>query len=193
MTTLNNKTLYAEPLTESEYNEHVCNCDGEAALYVGTYGKYNAGSIDGAWVNIESFDDKEEFFDFCRRLHADEHDPEFMYQDFEGFPKSWYSESCMGDKIDRIIEWAQLDEDEKEIIEEYWDEAGGDEDEEFQDILDKCVYHGDNCNDYYDELADLCFEDNKAWEKMQCYFDWEKWRRDCSYDYTETSNCIFQI
>lgn len=193
MITGNNKIFYAEPLTESEYNEHVCNCDGEPALYVGTYGKYNGGSIDGAWVNIESFDDSEEFFSFCRRLHADERDPEYMYQDFEGFPKAWYSESGMGDKIDRIIEWAQLDEDEKEICKEYWDEVGGDEDEEFSDILDKCIYHGDNCNDYYDELADLCFGGNECWERMQYFFDWEKWYRSCSYEYTETSNCIFQM
>lgn len=193
MTTGNNKIFYAEPLTESEYNEHVCNCDGEAALYVGTYGKYNDGSIAGAWVNIESFDDSDKFYEFCRRLHADERDPEYMYQDFEGFPESWYDESCMRDKIDRIIEWSQLDEEEKEICLEYWDEAGGDDGEEFLDILDKCVYHGNDCNDYYDELAKLSFSDFKGWERMQYYFDWEKWRRECSWDYTETSNCIFQM
>ena len=31
------------------------------AVYVGTYGKYNGGSLQGEWVNLTDFDSKEEF------------------------------------------------------------------------------------------------------------------------------------
>ena len=51
-------------------------------IYVGTYHKYNNGSIDGAWINVTDLD-KEEFLEKCQELHQDEEDPEFMYQDWE--------------------------------------------------------------------------------------------------------------
>lgn len=47
-------------------------------IYVGTYAKYNDGSIDGKWIDISEYNTYEEFVDACRELHADEEDPEFM-------------------------------------------------------------------------------------------------------------------
>ena len=69
-------------------------------LYVGTYAKYNAGSIAGAWLDLDKFKDAEEFEATCRRLHKDERDPEFMFQDVETDPgcdwqEGLYSESSM--------------------------------------------------------------------------------------------------
>ena len=68
-------------------------------LYVGTYAKYNNGSIAGEWVDLEQFDCKEDFYKYCKKLHKNEHDPEFMFQDFEGFPKDMYSESGIDDRL----------------------------------------------------------------------------------------------
>lgn len=62
-------------------------------VYVGTYGKYNNGSIAGAWLDLTDYSCKEEFEEACRELHSDEPDPEFMFQDFENFPREFYSES----------------------------------------------------------------------------------------------------
>lgn len=47
-------------------------------IYVGTYSKYNNGSIDGKWITISDYNTYEEFVDACRELHSDESDPEFM-------------------------------------------------------------------------------------------------------------------
>ena len=69
----------------------------EPKVYVGTYGKYNDGSIQGAWMDLLDYPDKEAFYTACRELHKDEEDPEFMFQDFECFPKQWYSESHIND------------------------------------------------------------------------------------------------
>ena len=55
-------------------------------IYVGTYAKYNSGSIFGMWIDLESVSDAYEFFEVCRALHSDEADPEFMMQDYQGFP-----------------------------------------------------------------------------------------------------------
>lgn len=38
-----------------------------ARIYVGTYAKYNDGSIEGAWLDLEDFRNKNEFeADVCR-------------------------------------------------------------------------------------------------------------------------------
>ena len=54
----------------------------ENKIYVGTYYKYNNGSIEGAWIDLENLS-KEEFYLKCKELHQEETDPEFMYQDWE--------------------------------------------------------------------------------------------------------------
>ena len=64
--------------------------DGNPSVYCGTYRKYNEGSIFGAWLDISKFSDYDEFIDVCRQLHADEEDPELMFQDYEGFPSLLY-------------------------------------------------------------------------------------------------------
>lgn len=54
----------------------------ENKIYVGTYYKYNCGSIAGAWIDLENLS-QDEFYSKCKELHKEETDPEFMYQDFE--------------------------------------------------------------------------------------------------------------
>lgn len=77
-------------------------------LYVGTYAKYNNGSIEGGWLDLDDYNDSEEFLAACRELHEDEADPEFMFQDFEGFPKSLYSESMSERELDTIFEHIEM-------------------------------------------------------------------------------------
>ena len=35
----------------------------EARVYVGTYGKYNNGSLFGAWLDLSDYSDKEDFYE----------------------------------------------------------------------------------------------------------------------------------
>ena len=63
-------------------------CDGEPSVYVGTYGKYNDGSLCGLWIDLSCFNSYDDFINFCKAIHADEEDPELMAQDFEGFSVS---------------------------------------------------------------------------------------------------------
>ncbi len=69
-------------------------------LYVGTYAKYNSGSLAGAWLDLDRFANAEEFEAACRKLHRDERDPELMFQDVETDPgcdwqEGLYSESSI--------------------------------------------------------------------------------------------------
>ena len=74
-----------------------------AAVYVGTYRKYNEGSIEGKWLHLADYTTKRKFIAACRELHSDEHDPEFMYQDVAAIPESMYSESHISDEVWHII------------------------------------------------------------------------------------------
>ena len=76
-------------------------------LYVGTYAKYNNGSIDGKWLDLNDYSNAEEFYDACSELHSDEDDPEFMFQDFEGFPSDMYSESGDVSDIYKLIDFVE--------------------------------------------------------------------------------------
>ena len=80
-----------------------------ARVYVGTYAKYNAGSLGGRWLNLSDYANKDEFMAACRELHKDEADPEFMFQDFEGVPSWLISESHIDAEV-----WSQKPEKEKE-------------------------------------------------------------------------------
>ena len=90
-------------------------------IYVGTYAKYNDGSIDGEWVDLTDFDSYDEFVEHCRELHKDEKDPEFMIQDSEGFPSRWYHESGLPseEEFDKIIAFSELDDSEKNAYDAY--------------------------------------------------------------------------
>lgn len=105
------------------------------ALYCGTYGKYNDGSISGKWLHLEDYADADEFFKACAELHKDEDDPEYMFQDFEGIPRELYGESLSTADVERIYTWLGYDEDEREIIADYWDNVSSDTDP------DDALYH----------------------------------------------------
>lgn len=77
-----------------------------AKVYVGTYKKYNEGSIFGKWIEIDNLS-YDEFVKECKNLHKDELDPEFMIQDYEEFPDGlscgeWLSESEYNDVLEAI-------------------------------------------------------------------------------------------
>lgn len=74
-----------------------------AKIYVGTYAKYNSGSINGAWLDLGDYSSAEEFLTSCADLHADEENPEFMFQDYEGFPARFYGESMSESDLDKLF------------------------------------------------------------------------------------------
>lgn len=88
---------------------------GDISVYVGTYRKYNEGSIKGAWVNMEAVRDVDQFWRICRTIHK-ERDPEFMFQDFQGFPEWLYGESMGSDEIAEILRYAHATPEERARI-----------------------------------------------------------------------------
>jgi antirestriction protein len=153
-------------------------------LYVGTYAKYNNGSIKCAWLDLEDYDSKDDFLAACAELHKDEADPEFMFQDFEGFPRAFYNESFVTDKL---FEFIQLDEYDRSLVAAYVEALGADiNDLDFDDARD--AYAGqvgyneseaDFAEQRSEELGDLP-------KDLPSYIviDWEAtWNCNLRYDY----------
>lgn len=80
----------------------------KASVYVGTYAKYNAGSIYGDWLMLSDYADIEDFYEACRELHSDEEEPEFMFQDWEEVPEGTVTECTISPAIFELME--ELDE-----------------------------------------------------------------------------------
>ena len=87
-----------------------------AAIYCGTYHKYNCGSLFGEWIQLSDFADKDEFIAYCKQLHKDEDDPELMFQDMEYIP-SWLG----GESWISPIVWDLMnaDDDDLDILGHY--------------------------------------------------------------------------
>ena len=158
-----------------------------AQVYVGTYAKYNSGSIEGAWLDCEDYNSKEEFLEACAELHKDESDPEFMYQDYEGFPERYYSES--GIDADLWDVYLKVDADEREAFEAYLSIIF---DGDYDDFRDR--YQGEFKSEvdfaYY--IVDECGMLDKVPENLKYYFDYEKYSRDLFLDgYTMENGHVF--
>lgn len=155
------------------------------AIYVGTYHKYNNGSIDGAWLDLEQFNSYDEFIEICRLLHNDEDDPEFMFQDFQGFPCEWYDESSMKENFNKILEYVQLDDDDKQIVDEYAEWCNDYDIERARDAF--CGVY-DSEEDFAEQMVNDCNDLSKM-GKLAYYFDYSKYARDLfMYDYFFSSN-----
>lgn len=129
----------------------------EIRVYVGTWGKYAGGSIDGGWVNLGDFSSPEEYHHYLRtKLHADEEDAEYMIQDLEG--PSWIREYIGEYGMNEEFVWGylNLDDYEKPIL-DGWLEVSG---EKYDDI-DEAVsdandhYSGGEGQDYDDWVCDF--------------------------------------
>ena len=165
-----------ESLKEELKNHEQTNGSDSPALYCGTYGKYNSGNLSGIWVDISTFDSYEDFENFCLAIHADEEDPELMYQDFENMPDSLYHES-MGEKgFNQIAEYCELcDEYGVEAVDDFleWDST-----EDLDNMHDAYVGVYDSREDFAREIVSDCYDIENIMGNLACYFDYEAFARD---------------
>ena len=156
-----------------------------ARIYVGTYAKYNAGSIAGAWLDLEKYADASEFYKACAELHKDEDDPEFMMQDFEGFPKAFYDECNVPDEL---FEWLALDEDDRELLEAF--QSNFYETRTIDEARECFFGQFDSDLDFaYNYIAETGFEIPPY---IEPYFDYEAFARELMHDYWEADGYYFR-
>ena len=100
---------YTPESLEEEINFQKLKCGSDSpALYCGTYGKYDEGNLRGMWVHPNTFDSYEDFLNLCKAIHADEEEPELMFQDFANIPDSLYHESMGEKEFEKIMEYCEL-------------------------------------------------------------------------------------
>ena len=162
-------------------------------LYVGTYGKYNAGSLNGAWLAPMDYDTREDFLDACYKLHADEDDPELMFQDYDGEDFGMYSEYGFSEDFWNVLKAAEKISDEDAFaafcsIFQY--ELQGKDADEIDDLFNEKYYgHFDDYDDFGREMVAIgCVE---IPDQLECYFNYEAYGRDCSYDFHEYDGYYF--
>lgn len=157
-------------------------------IYVGTYAKYNDGNLFGKWFDLEDYADRDDFYEACAELHADEEDPEFMFQDWEGILSNMISESHVSPEC-----WTLLDAYEKydeDAVNAYrycfgeWNER--DFNERYRGKYDSW---GHMAEELLEEIGQL--EEIPDWAR--CYFDYEKYANDLRIggDFTEQDGYYF--
>lgn len=156
-----------------------------AQVYVGTYEKYNAGSIAGEWINLEQIGSYDDFLTACRDLHSDEADPELMLQDFEGFPERYYSESGLDADL---WDYLALADDDKAMLEAYLD-AGFDGD--FEDAQDAFCGQFESDEDFARDMLDNTGGLDAIPDNLRHYFDYEMFARDLMFDYSASNGYYF--
>ena len=164
-------------------SKHEWKHDSESpALYCGTYGKYNSGSLRGMWVDLSTFDYYEEFEAFCLAIHADEADPELMYQDYENMPRSLYHESMGEEEFENILKYCELCDDYSvEAVDDFLEWSSSDD---LGRMHDAYVGVYDSEEDFAEEIVSDCYDLEKTMGDLACYFDYEKFARDlfmCDY------------
>ena len=168
----------------------------EARVYVGTYAKYNNGSLFGKWLDLSDYSDKDEFLEACRELHEDEEDPEFMFQDIEDIPEALISESWLSDKFFELRDAIEkLSETEQEAFFVWCDHHNSDISEEDADDLVSSFeneYQGEykDEEDYAYEIVEQCYE---LPEFAKTYFDYSAFARDLFMtDYWMDNGFVFR-
>jgi antirestriction protein len=153
------------------------------SVYVGTYGKYNSGSIAGKWLDIADYADKDEFLTVCQDLHGPG-DHEYMFQDYENCPEGMISEGHIDEDL---FAYAALDDDDKERLEGFLESFGSCG--TFEENLEKSEESGQGKHDSFEDWAREFFEEvSEIPDHLASYIDWERVASDMAYDYTQAEN-----
>jgi len=161
----------------------------EPRVYVGTYGKYNSGRIDGAWLDLQDYADAEDFYEAAKELHKDEADPELMFQDWEGIPDWAIGESWIESKYFEYLDYAKnWDEDQKDAFEQFIEYYYGSEISKLDDIDDAMSEFEERYQGKYDSVEDYArqiIDDMGGVSEIQnkeYHFDIESFARDLGFE-----------
>jgi len=157
----------------------------EFRVYVGTYGQYNAGSLIGKWVDLSDYSDKDEFLEDLENWHREhgDPDPELMFQDYEGMPDGYISESWIHADVWPLMEF---DGDAGllcEFIDRYF---GSNDDIEYfiEQFEQRLICSGRTFTDLFNEWIELKYADNidLAWQILGdvSYSPEDSIRYDCT-------------
>lgn len=167
----------------------------ELSVYVGTYAKYNNGSLAGEWIDLEIYSDEDSFYEKCAEVHDDEDDPEYMIQDksMEYFSEC-VSECGIDDELWEILDETGGDEDHIAMISDYISYFG--ESSDWRDAEDKCIVSGIYSErDYHDHLVDMFLQgySEDQLNGLRCYLNEDQIAHDMDMDYAYEGTHVFTL
>ncbi|TLX23338.1 antirestriction protein ArdA [Chryseobacterium indologenes] len=168
------------------------NCLDTASIYVGTYAKYNNGSLFGKWLNLSDYSDYDSLLTAMYELHSDESDPEFMFQDYEcPFLEKMglLSECHISKDIYEIIEQINDSGHDLEVYEACLDCLGKIEFQSLYEYVNN-FYYGEFGSD--EDFVQWLYEDDTFNIPNWVVIDWEATARSIMYDYFESNGHYFR-
>ncbi len=161
-------------------------CTSTASVYVGTYHKYNCGSLKGRWFNLSDYENYADFHEALLKFHSDESDPELMAQDFEGIGNT--TECGAFNRIKNIYSWVESgfnpdNEDEADAFFAFLDNNVCDEDTEaYQKYQDAFCGWWDSLKDYAEEQLEQMPDYTEASDFMKRHFNIESFTYELEID-----------
>ncbi len=171
--------------------EHKSECDGNPSVYVGTWAKYNEGDLTGLWIDLTTFDDHEDFINFCYAIHADERDPELDAQDWECLPNGIDADDLFFEqKWDVLKEYLELGEKyDFDAVEAFVNCFSTDY---LSDFEDRYVGKFDSELAFAEHIIDECYDLDKIMGHLSNYFDYQRYADDLFMDYTFEDGYVFR-
>jgi antirestriction protein len=109
-----------------------------------------------------------------------------MFQDYQGFPREYYTESCMDeDDFYKIFDYKRMcDLHGAEAIDDYIDL-----DHDLADFEEAYCGEWDSEEDFARHIVDECYDLDRQMGSLARYFDYEAFARELfMYDYTMGAN-----
>lgn len=160
-------------------------------VFVTTY-KIAQTEVKGQWVELADFSDKDEFLEHCNNIKADLGDGngELFFSDFEGFPRSLYSEN---DIDENLFALAQLSSEQQDIIFAYLKATGySDLEYALEHAFDEYFGEYDSLEQFGLAVFDVQFEGASLPKEIEMYFDFESFASDVLInDYHTADNHYF--
>ena len=160
-----------------------------AQVYVSTYSTYNGGSLKGLWIDLTEFENCSDFFKHLSKLNKTiwkEADPEFMFQDYECFPSTYYWEGGMKEEIFQFIH--EVDDNDKDDFTEFlenWE----------YDSFDEQLEQFNSRRTGYEKFDDMAYDyacDTFSKEFIDSgYFDFKKYEKELEWSYTKIGEMIY--
>ena len=163
-----------------------------ARVWVSTYNTYNSGSLLGEWVDLYDFTSSNEFYthlsEVLNKKLWKEQDPEYMFNDFEGFPRSLYYESYVSDDIFLYLDIISREGVDEETFSGFIDNWGYTDLEEGYQKYKDCKTGFDDWQEYAEDYADIYYP-----EAVKCgYFDYKSLIHELKFDHTMIKGYIFR-
>ena len=117
-----------------------------------------------------------------------------MFQDMQNFPDSWYDESSLDEEtFERIIEFAELDEDDRKAFEVFMD-VRCDSDVTFEEFRECYCGAWNSEEEFTENLLDELGILDEVPEHLRRFFDMEAYADELfRYDYDYSDGYVFRV